>query len=122
MNSAGPDQPAPNQPSNEPPNGLSPNGPPSNQPPNYQPTYPPRRSVDLLDKKDLSPATLLEIDNSTFLTNEINQSDYQRPARVISRPAPEPIGKLSHSNSLTSSAATTATKNIYYSCGHCSYR
>lgn len=97
--------------------------------PDQPPTYPRegRRSVDLLDKKDLSPATVLEVDNSNFLTIELNQDDDYTPAYPpkANRPPESPAviaNKLSHSNSFTSSVTTTVSKNLYYTCSHCSYR
>ena len=71
------------------------NGQPNGQPSAGQSSYPPRRSVDLLDKKDLSPATLLELDTRNFLTNELNQ-EYQQPIKVTAA-LPPPVGKLNHS-------------------------
>lgn len=119
MENSGPDQPP-----SRPPNGVPSNSAAdstSDQPPTYDSAsfnsskYQPRKSVDLLDKKDLSPTTMLEVDNSNFLTNELNPNDYQSVIKTAS----QPTGPLSKS---LPQRLTEATRNLYYTCAHCSYR
>lgn len=44
---------------------------------NYSNT--PRKSVDLLNRRDLSPSTVLDFDNVNFFSNELNQTDTYQP-------------------------------------------